>query len=98
MASRLSRIQSRWYWRFALLLKVKNALLLSWWLWDDAYGMVQYKNAIIQYRHILVGWARNVLYPKTTSERLTQSDKSPRFWMRGLKVGLQDDNPTISKM
>jgi hypothetical protein len=47
-------------------------------LWDDAYGMVQCRNVMMQCRQILVDWAR--MHDTKYNIRMTRSNgKSPKF-------------------
>jgi hypothetical protein len=80
MTTRLYRIRSWLHQIPTLLLKIVNALV-SWCLWDDAYGMVQCRNAMMQCRQVLVDWVR--MCDTRNNIKMTWSNgKSPKFWAR----------------
>jgi hypothetical protein len=75
MTKRLYMIHSRLYQILTLFLKVKM------YLWDDAYGIVQCRNAMMQCHQILVDWAR--MHDTRNNIGMTWSNgKSPKFWAR----------------
>jgi hypothetical protein len=50
-------------------------------LWDDAYGMVQYKNVMMQWRQILVDQAR-MCDTKYNIGMTRSNGNSPKIWAR----------------
>jgi hypothetical protein len=65
-----------------------------WWCSPNAYGMVQCKNEMMQRRQLLVNWAR-MCYIENNIRRAHSSDKSPKLWTIGIKIGFKEVTPTI---